>query len=85
MKDYIEERAVEIANYIVENKVTVRQAAKKFGVSKSTVHKDACAIIKLIKETLINRGFRRLIHIFRDVFYQCMPVHLNESAKCKRE
>lgn len=38
MKDYIEERAVEIANYIVENKVTVRQAAKKFGVSKSTVH-----------------------------------------------
>ena len=38
MKDYIEERAVEIANYIVEHKVTVRQAAKKFGVSKSTVH-----------------------------------------------
>lgn len=40
MKDYIEERAVEIANYIVEEKTTVRQTAKKFGVSKSTVHKD---------------------------------------------
>lgn len=40
MKDYIEERAVEIANYIVDTKATVRQAAKKFGVSKSTVHKD---------------------------------------------
>ena len=40
MKDYIEERAVEIANYIIETKATVRQTAKKFGVSKSTVHKD---------------------------------------------
>lgn len=40
MKDYIEERAVEIANYIVDEKTTVRQAAKKFGVSKSTIHKD---------------------------------------------
>lgn len=40
MKKYIEERAAEIASYIVENNATVRQAAKKFGVSKSTVHKD---------------------------------------------
>ena len=40
MKDYIEERAVEIAGYIIETKATVRQAAKKFGISKSTVHKD---------------------------------------------
>ena len=40
MKDYIEERAVEIADYIIETKATVRQTAKKFGISKSTVHKD---------------------------------------------
>ena len=40
MKDYIEERAVEIAEYIIENSATVRQTAKKFGISKSTVHKD---------------------------------------------
>lgn len=40
MKGYIEERAVVIANYIVDEKATVRQAAKKFGVSKSTIHKD---------------------------------------------
>lgn len=40
MKDYIEERAVEIAGYIIEEKATVRQTAGKFGVSKSTVHKD---------------------------------------------
>ena len=39
MKGYIEERAIEIANYIVEQNATVRQAAKRFGVSKSTVHK----------------------------------------------
>lgn len=38
MKEYIEERAVELASYIVENNATVRQTAKKFGISKSTVH-----------------------------------------------
>ena len=37
MKDYIEERAIEIANYIIEERTTVRQAAKKFEVSKSTI------------------------------------------------
>ena len=36
----IEERAVKLAQYIIETKDTVRGAAKKFGVSKSTVHKD---------------------------------------------
>lgn len=40
MKDYIEERVLGIAEYIIENGVTVREAAKKFGISKSTVHKD---------------------------------------------
>ena len=40
MKKYIEERAVEVATYIIENNATVRQAAKRFGISKSTVHKD---------------------------------------------
>ena len=38
MKGYIEERAVEVANYIIESNATVRQTAKKFGISKSTVH-----------------------------------------------
>ena len=40
MKKYIEERAVEVASYIIENNATVRQAAKQFGISKSTVHAD---------------------------------------------
>ena len=38
MRKYIEERAMEIASYIIENNATVRQAAKQFGISKSTVH-----------------------------------------------
>lgn len=38
MKEYIEERAVAIANYIIDYNATVRQAARKFGISKSTVH-----------------------------------------------
>lgn len=40
MKDYIEERVYELANYIISTSSTVRAAAKKFRVSKSTVHKD---------------------------------------------
>ena len=40
MKGNMEERAVLLAQYIVENQATVRAAAKKYGVSKSTVHKD---------------------------------------------
>jgi putative DeoR family transcriptional regulator (stage III sporulation protein D) len=40
VKGNIEERACELALYIIENKATVRSAAKQFGISKSTVHKD---------------------------------------------
>ena len=40
MKDYIEERVLELAHYIIRTNATVRTAAKKFRVSKSTVHKD---------------------------------------------
>ena len=40
MKDYIEEIVLELAHYIIDTKSTVRAAAKKFRVSKSTVHKD---------------------------------------------
>lgn len=39
-QQYIENRIIEVANYILDNKSTVRLAAKKFGVSKSTVHND---------------------------------------------
>ncbi|HHV30164.1 sporulation transcriptional regulator SpoIIID [Acetivibrio mesophilus] len=52
MKGYIEERAVELANFIVENKATVRAAAKKFGISKSTVHKDVTERLLQINSAL---------------------------------
>ena len=40
MHDYILQRVLEIGKYIVETRATVRQVARNFGVSKSTVHKD---------------------------------------------
>ncbi len=40
LKDYIANRVILLANYMIDTKATVRQAAVKFGVSKSTVHKD---------------------------------------------
>ena len=50
MKDYIEKRTIEVANYIIENKSTVRSAAKHFNISKSTIHKD-------VKERLIKINY----------------------------
>lgn len=52
MKDYIEERAINIANYIIDNNATVRQTAKQFGISKSTVHKDVTDRLMQINPTL---------------------------------
>ena len=52
MKTYSEERAIEIANYMIENNATVRQAAKNFGISKSTVHKDVTERLEQINPAL---------------------------------
>ena len=52
MKGLPEERAVHLALYMIENKATVRQAAKVFGISKSTVHKDVAERLTLINPTL---------------------------------
>ena len=52
MKSYIEERAVEIAKYIIDNNATVRQTAKQFGISKSTVHKDVTERLHQINPSL---------------------------------
>ena len=51
-KFYIEERAVQLAHYIIESKDTVRGAAKRFGISKSTVHKDITERLKKINPSL---------------------------------
>jgi putative DeoR family transcriptional regulator, stage III sporulation protein D len=69
VKDYIEERALEIAKYIISEKATVRQAAGVFGVSKSTVHKDVTErlpkinplIANMVKEVLeLNKAERHI-------------------------
>ncbi len=54
MKGIVEQRAVELAEYIIENKTTVRAAAKKFGVSKSTVHMDVSERLKKLNPSLYN-------------------------------
>ena len=48
----IDDRATRLGEYIVENRATVRRAAKKFGVSKSTVHKDVSQRLKYIDNGL---------------------------------
>jgi putative DeoR family transcriptional regulator (stage III sporulation protein D) len=59
LKSNIEERACDLAAYIIESKATVRSAAKKFGISKSTVHKDLS---------------ERLEHINRPLYLQVKEV-----------
>ena len=56
MKDYIEELAVEVATYIIETKATVRQTAKRFGISKSTVHKDCTERLVRINPALARQA-----------------------------
>lgn len=55
-KFYIEERAVDLAHYIIDTGDTVRGAAKKFGISKSTVHKDVSERLKKINPALFFRS-----------------------------
>ncbi len=52
MEGCIEERVVEIARYIVEHKATVRETAKAFGISKSTVHKDVTERLARVNKNL---------------------------------
>ena len=52
LKGNIEERAAALALYLIENRTTVRAAAKKFGISKSTVHKDLSERLPVYNRTL---------------------------------
>ena len=52
MKGVVEERAVELGAYIIENNATVRAAAKKFHISKSTVHKDVASRLRTLDPRL---------------------------------
>ena len=62
MKGVVEERAAMLGEYIIEIKATVRTAAKKFGVSKSTVHKDVSQRLKAINPALY-RQVRQVLDV----------------------
>lgn len=62
MRDYIEERAIAVGEYIVDSGATVRQAAKRFGISKSTVHKDVTDRLEEIRPSLATEA-RKVLDI----------------------
>lgn len=68
MKEYhlhrtqIEERAIRVAEYIIEHNATVRQAARQFGVSKSTVHKDVTERLLHINPSLASQA-RKILDV----------------------
>lgn len=56
MKDYIEERVLEVAKYIIDSRSTIRKTAKLFGVSKSTIHKDITERLPKINPQIANEA-----------------------------
>ncbi len=52
MKGVVEERAIELGEYILQNNATVRSAAKRFHISKSTVHKDVSERLQTVNPQL---------------------------------
>ncbi|HAA25252.1 MAG TPA: sporulation transcriptional regulator SpoIIID [Ruminiclostridium sp.] len=60
MKQYIEERALELGAFIIENRTTVRAAAQMFGISKSTVHKDVTERLKKLNPSMAKQ-VRRIL------------------------
>ena len=84
MKDYIEERVLELAHYIIETGSTVRSAAARFRISKSTVHKDITvrlleinpALAAEVKEVLENNKAER--HIRGGLATREKYLHIHE-------
>ena len=60
MQNYIRDRVLELSRYIIECGATVRQTAERFGVSKSTVHKDVTERLPQVSETIADRVRRVL-------------------------
>ena len=60
MKGIVEQRAVTLGRHIAESGDTVRQTAKKFGISKSTVHKDVSSRLKTRKVLEKNKKERHI-------------------------
>lgn len=81
----IDERAIELAHYIIDSKDTVRGAAKKFGISKSTVHKDVSERLKKINPILAREvriildGNKAERHIRGGMATKLKYIHLKEG------
>ena len=89
MGESIEERAIELAHYIIDSKDTVRGAAKKFGISKSTVHKDVSERLMKINPSLA-KAVRIILdenkaerHIRGGMATKLKYSHLKEESKEK--
>ena len=83
MKDYIEERATNIARYIIENNATVRQTARQFGISKSTVHKDVTERLAQINPGLAKEARKVLDrHIRGGLATREKYLHIHKEQIC---
>ena len=83
-KSQIQERAIAIANYIIKVKATVRQAAKEFGVSKSTVHKDVTERLERINPSLAEK-IRQILDINKSERHIRGGLATKEKYQCCRE
>ena len=83
MKDYIEERAIGIAGYIIDHNATVRQTAKAFGISKSTVHKDVTTRLASLNPALARQAVtERLVQVNPSLAKQARKVlDINKSER----
>ncbi len=80
--DY-DDRAVCLGRYIADNKVTVRNAAKKFGVSKSTVHTDITVKLKKIDPALYYR-VREVLDVNKEERHIRGGIATREKYKLRR-
>lgn len=78
MKGNVEERAIRLGEYIIENKSTVRDSAKAFGISKSTVHKDLTARLPHL-----NAGLYREVRAILDINKEERHIRGGEATRMK--
>ena len=78
MKGNVEERAIRLGEYIIEKKSTVRDSAKAFGISKSTVHKDLTSRLPHL-----NAGLYREVRAVLDVNKEERHIRGGEATRRK--
>jgi len=78
MKTNVEERAIRLGEYIIENRTTVRDSAKAFGISKSTVHKDLTSRLPHL-----NSGLYKEVRAILDINKEERHIRGGEATKRK--